>query len=177
MNCTSVERIWHIYDSQGQILDVAFRKRSLKSLKVFPLCSKAVRPAGRGVPQLDLGCGELLLPHELHARDERLPSPHGRRSRPAARPRLVPARPKVCTGYVLYVYEIVGGYCSHMKCTPTVNDCHPSTTRDNHCRVRRGRIKRFYRLLTESQGQNLAVNVLYVPYSLGPWVRGGIAPT
>jgi len=42
-----------------------------------------------------------------------------RRSRPAARPRFVPACPEVCTGHVQYVYKIAvpGGYSACQKGT------------------------------------------------------------
>ena len=36
---TAVEKIWHTYDSQGQILALAFMYRSLKPFKMFPLRS------------------------------------------------------------------------------------------------------------------------------------------
>ena len=38
---SAVERIWHTYDSQGQILDLAFRLKSFYPLNVFLFCSKA----------------------------------------------------------------------------------------------------------------------------------------
>ena len=38
--CT-VERMWHIYDSQGQILALASRHKSLKPFKFFSLFPKA----------------------------------------------------------------------------------------------------------------------------------------
>ena len=38
----AVERIWCIYDSQGQIMAWAFRPKSLKQSEAFPLCSEAV---------------------------------------------------------------------------------------------------------------------------------------
>ena len=34
---SAFERTWHIYDSQGQILALAFRCKSLKPFTVFPL--------------------------------------------------------------------------------------------------------------------------------------------
>ena len=34
-------RLWHIYDSHGQILALAFRQKSLKPCEVFPLRSEA----------------------------------------------------------------------------------------------------------------------------------------
>ena len=39
----AVERMWHIQDSQGQILALPFRFKSVKPFKVFPLRSKAER--------------------------------------------------------------------------------------------------------------------------------------
>ena len=33
----SVERIWHIQDSQGQVLALTFRFKSLRYFKLFPL--------------------------------------------------------------------------------------------------------------------------------------------
>ena len=42
---TAVERIWHTPDSQGQILALAFRRKSSKPSKLFPLRSEAV-PGG-----------------------------------------------------------------------------------------------------------------------------------
>jgi len=39
---TAVERMWHIPDSQGQILALYFRQKSLKSYKLFPPRSAAV---------------------------------------------------------------------------------------------------------------------------------------
>ena len=38
----SVERIWNISDSQGQILALAFRWKSFRPFKLFPPCSRAV---------------------------------------------------------------------------------------------------------------------------------------
>ena len=41
-NCTAaVERIWHVQDSQGQILTLSFRSKHLKSFELFPPCSEA----------------------------------------------------------------------------------------------------------------------------------------
>ena len=37
----SIERIWHIQDSQGQILALALRHKSFKPSKLFPLRSEA----------------------------------------------------------------------------------------------------------------------------------------
>ena len=39
---TNVERIWHIYDSQGQIMALAFSKKILNPSKLNPLRSEAV---------------------------------------------------------------------------------------------------------------------------------------
>ena len=36
-----IERIWHVYDSQGQIPVSSVRQRSLKPLMVFPIHSEA----------------------------------------------------------------------------------------------------------------------------------------
>jgi len=38
---TAVERMWQMQDSQGQILALAFRQKSSKPCKVFPLRSEA----------------------------------------------------------------------------------------------------------------------------------------
>ena len=43
---TAAERIWHIYDSQGQILALALRYKSLKCFKLFPLRWEAERGSG-----------------------------------------------------------------------------------------------------------------------------------
>ena len=50
-----VERIWHIQDSQGQVLALAFRLKSLKLVKLLPLRSEAdlvkcTRPCKNIVP-------------------------------------------------------------------------------------------------------------------------------
>ena len=37
--CTAVERVWHTYDIQGQILALTCRYKTLKSRRVFPLRS------------------------------------------------------------------------------------------------------------------------------------------
>ena len=55
-NCwhAAVERIWHIWDSQGQILALAFRQKSFKRFKLFPLRPtaawklRAESPSGHG---------------------------------------------------------------------------------------------------------------------------------
>ena len=44
MDRATVERIWHVYDSQGQILALALRQKSFKVLEMYPLRSEALRP-------------------------------------------------------------------------------------------------------------------------------------
>ena len=41
-SCAAVERIWHMKDSRGKILDLAFRLKSLKPIGSFPFSSKEV---------------------------------------------------------------------------------------------------------------------------------------
>ena len=40
---TAAQRIWHMYNSQGQILAVAFRYKALNYFMLFPLGSGAER--------------------------------------------------------------------------------------------------------------------------------------
>ena len=47
-----VERIWHTYDSQGQMLALAFKEKCLKPFKLSPLQPEAALPLSRS-------CGHL----------------------------------------------------------------------------------------------------------------------
>ena len=42
---SAVQRMWHIHDSQGQILPLAFRRKSPTPFMMFPPRSEAVGPA------------------------------------------------------------------------------------------------------------------------------------
>ena len=76
MLTSAVERIWHIQDSQGQILALALRLKSLKLYKVFPFRvdeDRAVDAAERG--------GEFEEPwlEREEGLREALVHPHGQR--------------------------------------------------------------------------------------------------
>ena len=62
---TTVEQLWHMEDSQGQIPALAFRKKSLKPLKLFPLYLRnyALHPFNDMPPPAQMRCTRSILSH------------------------------------------------------------------------------------------------------------------
>jgi len=63
---TAVERIWHLEDSQGQILAVNSKSKSMKSLKLFTFRSEAALPE-RSQPNLTESVHNVVLQKSIPA--------------------------------------------------------------------------------------------------------------